>query len=88
MVQSLVPSFSHFRCYHWATRLASSIASLIAALLMTYSCIFQLSRNNMGDIGTLHDYLAAIKEWMSLSFLQLNSNKTEVIFIGHHKFFS
>lgn len=31
--------------------------------------------NNMGNIGTLH-CLATIEEWMTLNFLQLNSDKT------------
>ncbi len=39
-------------------------------------------------MNTLHDCLAAIKVWMSLDFLQLNSDKTEVLIIGPDKFVS
>ncbi len=46
---------------------------------------FSVEPNDMGDIGTLHDCLAAINEWMSLNLLQLTSYKTEALLIGSNK---
>ena len=43
---------------------------------------FSFKHNDMANISTLHDCLMAIKDWMSLNFLQLNPDKTEVIFFG------
>ena len=44
--------------------------------------------NGMGNIGTLHDCLAAIENWTSLSFLKLNSDKTKVLLFVPNKFVS
>ena len=33
-----------------------------------------------------HECLAAIKDWMSLSFLHLNADKTDIILFGPDKF--
>ena len=41
--------------------------------------------NDIANFSILHDCLTAIKDWMSPTFLQLNSDKTEIIFIGPNK---
>lgn len=38
--------------------------------------------NDFGNMISLHDCLAAIKDWMPLNFQQLNSDKTEVLVFG------
>ena len=57
---------------------------------MSYHCYadntlllyISVNSNDLGKLSTLHDCLTAIKIWMSDNFLQLNSDKTEVLIIG------
>ena len=46
---------------------------------------FSFKRNDMANINILHDCLTVIKDWMSLNFLQLNPDKTQVFFFGPSK---
>ena len=46
---------------------------------------FSFKCNDIANISILHDCLTAIKDWMSLNFLQLNSDKTKVLFFGPNK---
>ena len=43
---------------------------------------FSFKHNDMASISNLHDCMTAIKDWMSLNFLQLNPDKTKVLFFG------
>ena len=43
---------------------------------------FSFKHNNMANISTLHDCMTAIKDQVSLNFLLLNPDKTEVLFFG------
>ena len=56
---------------------------------MSYHCYaddtqlyFSLRPDDFSNLNTLHSCLAAIKDWMSLNFLQLNSDKTELLIFG------
>ena len=56
-------------------------------LLHLYYVNFSMC-NDMANISTLHDCMTAIKDWMSLNFLQLNPDKTEVLFFGTNNIIS
>ena len=43
---------------------------------------FSAKPNNLNQLSSLHECLAATKEWMSQNFLHLNPDKTEVLLIG------
>ncbi len=43
---------------------------------------FPVKPNDFSNLATLHNCLATIKNWMSLSFLQLNFDKTKLLIIG------
>lgn len=43
---------------------------------------FSVKPDDLSNLNTLHNCLAAIKDWMSVNFLQLNSDKTEILIFG------
>ena len=43
---------------------------------------FSVKPDDFSNLNTLHSCLAAIKDWMSVNFLQLNSDKTELFIFG------
>ena len=42
---------------------------------------FTVKPDDFSNLDTLHYCLAVIKDWMSLNFLQLNSDKTEFLIV-------
>ena len=60
---------------------------------MSYHCYkadtkiyFSVKPNNLNQLSSLHECLAATKEWMSLNFLHINLDKTEIILFGPDEF--
>lgn len=62
-------------CPHWLRwyRGAPGVSTQSCSLLLCFSFCFLI---------TLHNCLANIKDWVSLNFLHLNSNKTELLLVG------
>ena len=57
-------------------------------LISQFNCISHhcyADDRQLDNISILHDCLTAIKDWMSLNFLQLNPDKTKVLFFGPNK---
>ena len=60
---------------------------------MSYHCYaddtqiyLYVKSNNLNQLSSLHECLAATKGWMSLYFLHLNPDKTEITLFGPDKF--
>ena len=82
----LVQFFSPCTCFLWMICSAASMTLSYHCYADDAQIYFSAKPNNLNQLLSLHERLAAIKDWMSLNFLHLNPDKTEIILFGHDKF--